>query len=233
MKSGIAIFVAFFSINTVVLFAQTTSNTKLNFQPKFGNADLQLNDAVYTTKINDSIWIDVFKCYVSNIALLQNGKVVWQKKNSFHLINIANQQSLQLMLQTPAAIAFDAIQFNVGIDSVTNVSGAMGGDLDPTNGMYWTWQSGYINIKLEGRSNKCLTRNNAFTFHLGGYQYPFNALQKIIIPIEQKEKINIIIDVQKFISSIDLTSQNQIMSPGKSAMLLSNQFSTIFSELKQ
>ena len=48
-----------------------------------------------------------------------------------------------------------------------------------------------------------------------------------------KEKINIIIDVQKFITSIDLTSQNQIMSPGKSAMLLSNQFSTIFSELKQ
>ena len=42
-----------------------------------------------------------------------------------------------------------------------------------------------------------------------------------------------LIDVQKFISSIDLTSQNQIMSPGKSAMLLSNQFSTIFSELKQ
>jgi len=99
--------------------------------------------------------------------------------------------------------------------------------------MYWTWQSGYINIKLEGRSNKCLTRNNAFTFHLGGYQYPFNALQKITIPIQQKEKINIIIDVQKFISSIDLTSQNQIMSPGKSAMYLSNQFSTIFSELKQ
>jgi hypothetical protein len=232
MKSGIATIIVFFTINTVVLFAQTTSNRILNFQPKFGNADLQLIEAVYTTKNNDSIWIDVFKCYVSNIALLQNGKAVWEEKNSFHLINTANQQSLQLMLQTPAALVFDAIQFNLGIDSVTNVSGAMGGDLDPTNGMYWTWQSGYINIKLEGRSNKCLTRNNAFTFHLGGYQFPYNALQKITIPIQQIKKINLVIDIQKFISSIDLTTQNQIMSPGKSAMFLSNQFSTIFSELK-
>jgi hypothetical protein len=230
MKPGIAIIVVFFSINTVVLYAQTTSITTLSFQPKFGNVDLQLNDAVYATKNNDSIWIDVFKCYVSNIALLQNGKVVWLEKNSFHLINTANQQSLQLMLQTPAAIAFDAIQFNVGIDSVTNVSGAMGGDLDPTNGMYWTWQSGYINIKLEGRSNKCVTRNNAFTFHLGGYQFPFNALQNVILPIQQREQINVVVDLQKFFTSFDLTTQNQIMSPGKSAIFLSNQFSTIFSE---
>ncbi len=233
MKSGIATIIVFFTINTVVLFAQTTSNRILNFQPKFGNEDLQLIEAVYTTKNNDSIWIDVFKCYVSNIALLQNGKVVWQEKNSFHLINSAEQESLRLMLQTPVALTFDAIQFNVGIDSVTNVSGAMGGDLDPTNGMYWTWQSGYINIKLEGRSNKCLTRNNAFTFHLGGYQFPYNALQKVMISIQQNEKINIVTDIQKFISSIDLTTQNQIMTPGKSAMFLSNQFSTIFSELKQ
>jgi hypothetical protein len=134
------------------------------------------------------------------------------------------------MLQTPAAIAFDAIQFNVGIDSVTNVAGAMGGDLDPTNGMYWTWQSGYINIKLEGRSNKCVTRNNAFTFHLGGYQFPFNALQNVILPIQQREQINVVVDLQKFFTSFDLTTQNQIMSPGKSAIFLSNQFSTIFSE---
>ena len=106
----------------------------------------------------------------------------------------------------------------MGIDSTTNVSGAMGGDLDPTKGMYWTWLSGYINFKLEGTSNICKTRHNEFQFHLGGYQHPFNSLQTVFIEISSKSTIEINIDLLKIFQQINLAQQHHIMSPEQDAM---------------
>ena len=83
-------------------------------------------------------------------------------------------KEVALCLEIPEDTEFDAIQFNLGIDSLTNVSGALGGDLDPTKGMYWTWQNGYVNFKLQGTSDLCNNPKNEFEFHLGGYLKPFN-----------------------------------------------------------
>jgi hypothetical protein len=99
----------------------------------------------------------------------------------------------------------------------------MGGDLDPTKGMYWTWQSGYINFKLEGKSTICPTRNNAFEFHLGGYQPPFNCLKTALLKSTNQKNIVVVFDLNQFLSSIDLSKQNQIMSPNNQAVLLSEQ----------
>ena len=78
-----------------------------------------------------------------------------------------------------------SISFCIGIDSLASVSGALSGDLDPSNGMYWAWQSGYINMKIEGTSSSCKTRKNSFNFHIGGYLKPYNAIKKIEIPINK------------------------------------------------
>jgi len=48
------------------------------------------------------------------------------------------------------------------VDSLANVSGAMSNDLDATKGMYWSWQSGFINLKIEGKSASCKTRKINF-----------------------------------------------------------------------
>ena len=115
------------------------------------------------------------------------------------------------------------------IDSVTNVSGALGGDLDPTKGMYWTWQSGYINFKLEGKSNLCPTRKNEFHFHLGGYLHPYNALKTVKLKVQQSTDIAVVFDVKKLFSAIDLKSTNQIMTPMKEAVLISEKVAQAFS----
>lgn len=60
--------------------------------------------------------------------------------------------------------------------------------------MYWTWQSGYINAKLEGKSNLVNTPTHAFAFHLGGYLNPFQTLQTISIPCTTKDKLTIFDD---------------------------------------
>ena len=145
----------------ILLAAQKTDSIKIikSDSAVIKNADSTL------IKNGDSIQLKSLKFYISNIELVNGDKVVWQQKNSFHLIDASKNESLQIPLKHQSNLNFTKIKFNLGIDSMVNVSGALGGDLDPTKGMYWTWQSGYINFKLEGKSKKCKTRNNEFHFH--------------------------------------------------------------------
>ncbi len=223
-----------FAFTVVILsfqtaFAQTNVDYHLKFYPVFNKSNLVLNTEYYQINNNDSIQFETLKFYISEIEFLNNDKTVWKEKNSFHLLNATETKTLLIELNLKQKINFNQIKFNLGIDSATNVSGAMGGDLDPTNGMYWTWQSGYINFKLEGKSNLCKTRNNEFQFHLGGYLYQDYAMQTLMLNVSANEKTEILFDLDKLISEMDLSKQNQLMSPGKEAVLLSEKVAKCFS----
>jgi len=102
-----------------------------------------------------------------------------------------------------------------------SVSGALDGDLDPSKGMYWAWQSGYINMKIEGKSSSCKTRKNQFFFHIGGYLQPNYAMQTIVLETNNiNPEINIAVDLEALFSKIHLSETNSIMIPGKKAMEL-------------
>jgi hypothetical protein len=116
---------------------------------------------------------------------------------------------------------FDELRFHIGIDSLTNVSGAMDGALDPMNGMYWAWQSGFINFKLEGTSPVCTTHNHKFQYHIGGYLPPYNALQTITLPCTDAREITVYIALDKILAQLDLTNSPEIMSPGAKAVNVS------------
>lgn len=209
-------------------FAQTNPQIRLNFQLLFGDSTLQLGENYYKTAQGDSFLIETLRFYISNITLLQEGKTVWKEANSAHLIDAENPKSLSFYLEKPDNISFSQLQFCIGIDSLTNVSGAMGGDLDPTKGMYWTWQSGYINLKLEGKSNLCTTKNKDFQFHLGGYQIPFNGLQKVSFSTPNAQKIAVKVNLLTFLQNIDFAKENHIMSPNQAAVLMAQQWAKAF-----
>jgi hypothetical protein len=211
------ILICFFLISiSQVLFSQTA--TVIIFHPTFGNSNLTSN-TFYIINNTDSIQITALKFYISNIELMDEHKMVWKDSIHFHLLDGFNDTTFSVNI--PENVTYTKVKFNLGIDSITNVSGAMGGDLDPTKGMYWTWQSGYINFKLEGTSNLCKTRHNEFQFHLGGYQYPFNSLQTVFIDVIPKQNIELGMDIQKILSSINLSKQHHIMSPGQEAIIFS------------
>jgi hypothetical protein len=161
------------------------------------------------------------KFYIGNIKFIQKGAVVLEASKKYHLIDINIANSMRIIVPNEQNFSFDALSFDIGIDKATNVAGVMGGDLDPTKGMYWAWQSGYINFKLEGNSKLCTTRKNEFQFHLGGYQEGENCLQTLTLPITHPNEINIQLDVQKILQAIDLSKINHIMSPSQTAVLLS------------
>jgi hypothetical protein len=209
--------------------AQQTKTLELCFSASYEIEPIKLNDSRSFISSKDSIEISTLKFYCSNITLLNDGKKVWEEKNSYHLIDIAKNQYSHLNLTVPKTIIYKEVTFNLGIDSITNEMGSMGGDLDPTKGMYWAWNSGYINFKLEGKSAKCKTRNNEFQFHIGGYSFPYNTLQAITLPINNTEKINVNLDVTKFLSNINLADENHIMSPSAKALIMAQNIAKSFS----
>lgn len=175
----------------------------------------------------DSVSVESLRFYISGICFYKNGQLVYDTKGGYYLVDAAEEKSMALTVNIPGHISYDAIAFNLGIDSLTNVSGVQGGALDPANGMYWAWQSGYINFKLEGKSNLCATRKNMFQFHLGGYMLQDYAMQHILLNTNAGE-VHIGIAVDKFLSSLDLRKQNSIMIPCPEAVMLSKQVAGCF-----
>jgi hypothetical protein len=103
----------------------------------------------------------------------------------------------------------------------------MSGDLDPTKGMYWAWQSGFINMKIEGKSSSCKMRKNAFQFHIGGYLKPNYAIRTIELkPINSNLEINV--DIAQFFKNIQLSEINSIMIPGTKAMEIADETVKMF-----
>ena len=199
-----------------------TDSLDLNFKVKFNTVGLELNKE-YSTSNNDKVTLETFRCYISNIEIQYADKSIFIQKNGYHLLDLENPNSLLIPITKKNDKVINKVTFNIGIDSLTNNAGALTGDLDPTKGMYWAWQSGYVNMKIEGKSPSCKTRKNEFQFHIGGYLQPNYAMRKLefVLPKNTNE-LNFIIDLNDFFSNIKLSKTNSIMIPGKPAMLLAD-----------
>lgn len=199
----------------MLLCFNATAQTSISFIP-------ELNDS--------SIQIETLRFYISDISFLDNSETVYTPGQKYFLVDIDKPESQHIKFDTKKDLNFNAIRFHLGIDSLTNVSGALGGALDPTNGMYWTWQSGYINFKLEGKSDKCPARNHLFQFHLGGYQHPLNAYRTVELAVSPKKEITIQLAIDKLLEQVDVATTYEVMSPGEKAMEISTLISSLFHE---
>lgn len=212
-------------------YSQRNEAIKLTFKSYFGDEEFKLNRNYPQSTLNDSIQIETLKFYISGIELLDSNNRIWKEKNSYHLIDFENKNSQSIQLYIPKKSHISKLKFNIGIDSITSNSGALDGDLDPTKGMYWAWQSGYINFKMEGTSPICETRKHKFQFHLGGYMKPFYAMQSITLPISLVEDntVQINFNIAPIFNSISLKDTYSIMIPGREALELSKIVAKLFS----
>lgn len=222
----------------MIAHAQNEKDSLLiDFKFKWKNEPLEVKK-IYHTK-TDSLEITTLKFYVSGIEIHYDDTTTYIKKNSYHLVDIEDVSSLKIAVCPKSSKAISNVIFSIGVDSLASVSGAMSGDLDPTNGMYWAWQSGYINMKIEGKSNSCTTRKNAFQFHIGGYLPPNSAIRKVNLydtrsarikdkKINNNHKITIQVDASKLFDEILLKETNSIMISGKEAMNLADLSVKIF-----
>jgi len=216
-----------------------TGVLKVSIHPVFKDAPLQLNTQKYVDIHGDTLIIEVFKTYVGNLTLVDASGEVSGEKNKYHLVDIDKATTQTFFIPKLNEGKYSTLGLLIGVDSLANVSGAMDGDLDPSIGMYWAWNSGYIMAKLEGRSNVCSTLHHTFEFHIGGYIAPYAAYRTVIL--KPGNEINIVaddttevvltVDAATWLDSkhvVDLSKTNNIVVPGKDACDMAENYASMF-----
>lgn len=218
-----------FLISCLLLFCSSL-RAQVSIVPLWHKQVIQLNQKLPMNHSDDSLTITKFACYFSKLTLLNQGQVVYTDSNTY-LWNL--ERTSTLFNTIPKQLVYNELRISIGTDSLSNVIGAMSGDLDPMHGMYWSWQSGYINLKLEGTYPKLTTRNHAFQFHLGGYLAPFATYQTISFPIQPNTPLTLFVQVDKLLDSeSDYLNKPEVMSPGVLAVQLSKVFANSFTTNK-
>lgn len=229
-----------FLINIVIIlffYVGTAQNKqdslRINVDFMFNSTPLILGEN-YISKQQDTLSFKTIKMYLTDFQLNYKKNTSTKEEGSFHLIDFESPESLSFYIPIKKNNEITSIHFNIGVDSTASVSGAMKGDLDATKGMYWAWQSGFINFKIEGKSTSCNTRKNKFQFHVGGYLNPYYAMRKINFNgnfnsnNNDKNEITIQIDLAKLFDEINLKETNEIMIPGKEAMRIADLSTKMF-----
>jgi hypothetical protein len=101
----------------------------------------------------------------------------------------------------------------------------MDGDLDPALGMYWAWNTGYIQCRLEGNSVSSKGKKGKFEFHLGGYSAPWATDQKVCLELTNpsiKGKQEVFLDLKSLMDQVSLKKTHSVLIPGEQAWQLSH-----------
>ncbi len=235
-----------FAVNVLLLpgtaFSQLKQNTSsgeqlnLTFNIKAGDATVVPGNT-YTNPFGETYTVQKFRFYIAQILLEDSTNTSEQFfPDDYFLVDAGDTGSRTITV--PISIKhLTAVSFLVGVDSVANVSGTQTGALDPANGMFWTWNTGYIMLKLDGTSPAAKVPGNAFSLHVGGYKTGENATRKIgyLIRHSQKQAVHNIVfnvDINKLFNGaypIKIAEHPLCHQPGALAMQLADNYATMFS----
>jgi len=218
----------------------SSGTVKIVFNNLINNNPIVLYDSSYTNPFKESYVINKLKYYVSGTALYAGGKAI-AEKNKYHLINQGIDSSLSFRISLPEN-TYDSIGFLLGVDSARNTAGAQTGALDPLNDMFWTWHSGYVMEKLEGKSPQSNITNNKMEYHIGGFSgensvlnfitLAFPANKKLVVTKGKTTTVIIGVDVNKFwdgVIRLKISETPVCSSPGPLAKQIGGNFSRLFS----
>jgi hypothetical protein len=139
---------------------------------------LNLDSTIYKNNLGQTFTVTNFKYYIGTIHLQKADGKEYISPDYF-LINEEDEKSKKIILSTIPNGEYTSVSFIVGVDSIHNCSGAQAGALDPANAMFWAWNSGYIFLKLEGKSSSSTVPGKIFEYHIGGYKSPANCIRTI------------------------------------------------------
>lgn len=215
------------------------SGLEILLQHFSGNQILRLDSGSYTNESGQHFTVTKFKYYLSNFQLKSVDGKQYNSKEVF-LVNEEETSSKKIFLPDVPAGNYSSLSFTLGVDSILNCSGIQSGALDPVNGMFWTWNTGYIFLKLEGKSPVSKSPANIYEFHVGGYKSPANCIRRITLSLDQKsgkEPLRQIIlrtDVLELFKSpekVDLSVLSSVTDFHNAEMMADN-YSDMFSVLE-
>jgi len=209
---------------------------KLDFDLKAGNQTIKPGQT-YINPFGEAYTVQKCRFYISQVQLVDSLDMTIQFFPDNYYI-IAAVDTTSGIITLPLSLTHvSSVSFMVGIDSSANVSGVQTGALDPGNGMFWTWNTGYIMLKLQGTSPAAQVPGNAFTLDVGGYKTGENAGRKVVLRTGTPHRqtvhgVNINVDINKLfngVHNIKLADHPVCHQPGELAMQLADNYATMFS----
>ena len=168
-----------------------------------------------------------WQCYLSHFCFYyRNGDTL--KLDAYQLVDIADSSSIHL----PGInlLGLEKISFAIGVDSVKTMEGVFEGALDPINDLFWTWQSGYINFKIELEDNQL----NERVYHIGGYSNNSNTFRQLEFSVKKRKIVKgISFDVGAFLDFVIDENYSSVMSPGNKAVKIADRFQSFFSIVQE
>lgn len=206
----------------------------IEFDHKFGTAEFALNTA-FTTQSSEQLTFTNVRYYITNFKLQKTDGSYWVAPESYYLVDVAKTNGTLLSIANVPAGDYKGVSYTIGVDSIRNVSGAQTGALDPANGMFWSWNTGYIFMKFEGTSPQ--SSNGGFSYHVGGFTGVNNTIREnshafgatnLQVKASATSKIHMMVDVQKVFDgeheTIKVATFNMIHMPGANAVKIAENF---------
>ena len=151
----------------IFLISTTLVHAQLAFEFRWGMQKIIPGKTYYYK--GDSIKFEELKAYLSDIYLKQNKEHT--KIADVWLVDFEDPKNELLNVKIQYGESSN-LSFNFGLDSIYHVNMEYTGKLDPIHGMYWAWNTGYINFKLVARCSAVKLKNGLLDYHLGGYLKP-------------------------------------------------------------
>ena len=231
------------SSNGAALLPGTLS---IEFMNKVDSLDLDITgNTSYVNNLGESFSVNVFKYYITNIRLIKPDSTRYFLPETYWLVDAEKPVSLLNRLNNVAAGKYIGMEFMIGVDSTTLAKGVQGGALDPSNGMVWSWTTGYIFLKLEGRCPVAGT-DSLFQYHVSGYHdydgtnslrwstVYFNG-ETVSVNKNANPTIQIKADVQEFFknpSDWSISDSPVVNTPGHLPPIIADNYKDMFSFLR-
>lgn len=225
----------------------------IEFESRVGDNELVLNTQTYKNALNQDFTVTKFNYYVSNIVLTNadGTKYTVPQNESYFLISSADKASQTITLKNVQEGDYTGISFIVGVDSLRSTldMSERTGVLDPAAGasdMYWSWNSGYIFMKMEGTSPQApldsVTNTRNLYYHIGGFgaNGSINNIRKVEIAFggdkaevrnDASSEAHFYVDAAKVVNgttNIDFSTHSDVMFGAFSTKIADN-YKSMFS----
>jgi hypothetical protein len=234
---------------TVLLFpvcfsgrpVSSSPNLIIRFHPMVRDSPLVFGTN-YQNTFGETFSISRLRFYLGNPGLDSGGGAATGASRYF-LVDLGDSNRACIALQCLPG-SYHLLRFQLGIDSLDQTGGAESGPLDPVQGMFWTWNSGYVTLKIEGLSPESDQPFHAITYHIGGYRYPDATIIPVHIytagklPVTVSDNaitcLDIPVDIDRFFNNphpLRIAQVPACTTPGKLARQCCLNFSAAFREM--
>ncbi len=172
---------------------------------------------------NDTVEIDVLRMYLTDLEIYYVDGSTYTDPTTAYLLDIEEPSSLDIRFSDAPQKTPAELRFRVGTDSSLNVAGILDGALDPIKGMYWAWNTGYINFKIEGKAGK-----QPFEYHIGGYLPPYTTDRLVRLPVNDSLEMTVYLNPFPWLQAADVYRTPSVLIPGEKASNLADEFPSLF-----